>query len=95
MSSVAVAPHRPADNPFASHRIDGLAFRFNGPGLAALHQRLEELLEAGREHRRILRRQFLDKISEQRVVRPALDQGRQRSRAVEGGYETPRVSCRT
>lgn len=43
MSSVAVAPHRPADNPFASHRIDGLAFRFNGPGLTALHQRLEEL----------------------------------------------------
>ena len=29
------------------------------------------------------------------MVRPALDQGRQRSRAVEGGYETPRVSCRT
>ena len=43
MNSVAVAPHRPADNPFASHRIDGLAFRFNGPGLTALHQRLEEL----------------------------------------------------
>jgi len=43
MNSVAVARHRPADNPFASHRIEGLAFRYNGLGLAALCQRLEEM----------------------------------------------------
>jgi hypothetical protein len=34
---------RPADNPFASHRVEGLAYRFDGPGLEALRRRLEEL----------------------------------------------------
>ena len=43
MNSVAVARHRPADNPFASHRVEGLAFRFNGLGLSGLRQRLEEM----------------------------------------------------
>jgi len=43
MNSVAVARYRPADNPFASHRVEGLAFRFNGLGLSGLRQRLEEM----------------------------------------------------
>jgi hypothetical protein len=34
---------RPADNPFASHRIEGLAYRFDGPGLDNLCRRLEDL----------------------------------------------------
>ena len=41
MNSGAVARYRPTDNPFASHRIEGLAYRCNGLGLAALCQRLE------------------------------------------------------
>jgi hypothetical protein len=41
MNSVAVARYRPADNPFASHRVEGLAYRFSGFGLTALRQRLE------------------------------------------------------
>ena len=43
MNSVAVARYRPVDNPFASHRVEGLAYRFNGLGLTALRQRLEEM----------------------------------------------------
>jgi len=43
MNSVAVTRYRPADNPFASHCIEGLAFRFNGLGLTGLRQRLEEM----------------------------------------------------
>jgi len=43
MNSVAVARFRPADNPFASHRVEGLAYRFIGFGLTALRQRLEEM----------------------------------------------------
>jgi hypothetical protein len=43
MNSVAVARYRPADNPFASHRVEGLAYRFIGFGLTALRQRLEEM----------------------------------------------------
>jgi energy-coupling factor transporter ATP-binding protein EcfA2 len=31
------------DNPFAGHRIEGLAYRFNGLDLAGLRQRLEEM----------------------------------------------------
>jgi energy-coupling factor transporter ATP-binding protein EcfA2 len=40
---VAAAIHRPADNPFASHRIEGLGFRHDGTTLQDLRQRLEEL----------------------------------------------------
>jgi hypothetical protein len=36
-------PIRPADNPFASHRIDGLAYRPNGVTWSALITRLEAL----------------------------------------------------
>jgi len=43
MNSIAIASYRPADNPFASHRVEGLAYRFNGFGLTALRQRLDEL----------------------------------------------------
>ena len=43
MNSVAVARYRPADNPFASHRVEGLAYRYNGLGLSGLRQRLEEM----------------------------------------------------
>jgi len=43
MNSVAVARFRPADNPFASHHVEGLAYRFSGFGLTALRQRLEEI----------------------------------------------------
>jgi hypothetical protein len=42
MNSIAFARHRPADNPFASHRVEDLAYRYNGTGLDALCQRLEE-----------------------------------------------------
>ena len=41
MNSVAVTRHRPADNPFASHRVEGLAYRCEGLVAAALHKRLE------------------------------------------------------
>jgi energy-coupling factor transporter ATP-binding protein EcfA2 len=41
MISVAVTRHRPADNPFASHRIEGLAYRCDGRAAAALGRRLE------------------------------------------------------
>lgn len=41
MNSVAVARYRPADNPFASHRVEGLAYRDNRITLTALRQRLE------------------------------------------------------
>ena len=34
---------RPADNPFASHRVEGLAYRCNGSGLDAIRRRLEEI----------------------------------------------------
>ena len=34
---------RPADNPFASHRIEGLSFRHGGSTLLDLGQRLQEL----------------------------------------------------
>jgi energy-coupling factor transporter ATP-binding protein EcfA2 len=40
---VAAAIHRPADNPFASHRIEGLVYRQDGTTLQDLRQRLEEL----------------------------------------------------
>ena len=43
MSALAIARQRPADNPFASHRVEGLAFRFNGPGPEALCRRLDDL----------------------------------------------------
>ena len=43
MRASAVTRHRPADNPFASHRVEGLAYRFNGLGLTSLRQRLEEM----------------------------------------------------
>ena len=43
MRASAVARYRPADNPFASHRIEGLAYRYNGLGLSGLRQRLEEM----------------------------------------------------
>jgi len=42
MNSVAVARYRPADNPFASHRVEGLAYRSKGIHAAALRLRLEE-----------------------------------------------------
>ena len=41
MKSVAVARYRPTDNPFASHRVEGLAYRYSGFGLTAIFQRLE------------------------------------------------------
>ena len=41
MISVTVTRHRPADNPFASHRIEGLAYRCDGRVAAALGRRLE------------------------------------------------------
>ncbi len=34
---------RPAENPFASHRVEGLSFRTGGPGLPDLVARLDEL----------------------------------------------------
>ena len=37
----SLARHRPADNPFASHHVEALAYRYNGSGLAELCQRLE------------------------------------------------------
>jgi energy-coupling factor transporter ATP-binding protein EcfA2 len=43
MSTVAVARYRPADNPFASHRVEGLSFRQNGGTLEDLQRRLESL----------------------------------------------------
>jgi hypothetical protein len=43
MTSIAIARRRPADNPFASHRLEGLAFRFNGSGIDAIGRRLEEI----------------------------------------------------
>jgi hypothetical protein len=43
MSTVAVARYRPADNPFASHRVEGLGYRFNGPSLDGLCRRLQDL----------------------------------------------------
>jgi len=43
MNSVAVSRYRPADNPFAGHCIEGLAYRFDGLGLTALRQRLNEM----------------------------------------------------
>jgi hypothetical protein len=43
MSTVAIARHRPADNPFASHRVESLGYRFNGLGRANLCRRLEDL----------------------------------------------------
>jgi energy-coupling factor transporter ATP-binding protein EcfA2 len=43
MSSVAIARRRPADNPFASHRVEGLAYRYDEPGLAAICRRLEAI----------------------------------------------------
>jgi len=42
MSSAAIARHRPADNPFASHRVEGLAYRGRGIGPGGLLRRLEE-----------------------------------------------------
>ncbi len=41
MNVVAAAIHRPADNPFASHRIEGLVYRQDGTALQDLGQRLE------------------------------------------------------
>lgn len=41
MNSIAVSRHRPADNPFASHRIEGLAYRCNGLDASALRKHLE------------------------------------------------------
>jgi len=43
MSAVVVSRHRPANNPFASHRVEGLAFRFKGIGPEALRRRLDDL----------------------------------------------------
>jgi ABC-type antimicrobial peptide transport system ATPase subunit len=43
MISVSVARYRPADNPFASHRIDGLAYRTTEFEVASLCRRLENL----------------------------------------------------
>ena len=43
MNSATITRRRPADNPFASHRIEGLAFRATGLELARLCRRLETL----------------------------------------------------
>ena len=43
MKSISLNRHRPADNPFASHRIEGLAYRMNGVEIATLGLRLEDL----------------------------------------------------
>ena len=43
MNRISLNRHRPADNPFASHRIEGLAFRATGLELATLCRRLEDL----------------------------------------------------
>ena len=42
MNFVAAAIHRPADNPFASHRIEGLVFRHDGTNQQDFGERLEE-----------------------------------------------------
>jgi hypothetical protein len=43
VNSATITRRRPADNPFASHRVEGLAYRRKGLGLTALRQRLEEM----------------------------------------------------
>ena len=43
MNRTSSNQHRPADNPFASHRIEGLAYRMTGLELAALCRRLASL----------------------------------------------------
>ena len=43
MTGSPCATHRPADNPFASHRVEGLAFRSPGPAVAELASRVESL----------------------------------------------------
>ncbi len=42
MNSATITRRRPADNPFASHRVEGLVYRHKGLGLTALRQRLEK-----------------------------------------------------
>lgn len=43
MSALRVTPRRPADNPFASHRVEGLPYRYRGSSLPALERRLTAL----------------------------------------------------
>lgn len=43
MKVFSSTPQRPADNPFASHRIEGLRYRANHLDLAALCRRLEQI----------------------------------------------------
>lgn len=40
MTGVAALPRRPADNPFASHRVEGLPFRHRGSSGPELEERL-------------------------------------------------------
>ena len=43
MKGSLVVRRRPSENPFASHRIDGLAYRGKGLGVGSLCRRLERL----------------------------------------------------
>jgi hypothetical protein len=43
MSARVTARERPADNPFASHRIERLVYRADGTSLVGLFERLEEI----------------------------------------------------
>jgi hypothetical protein len=43
MRAATVRRRRPAENPFASHRIDGLTYRCRGRGVGELCRRLERL----------------------------------------------------
>lgn len=43
MSPPQVPPRRPADNPFASHRVEGLPYRHRGSSLPDLERRLTAL----------------------------------------------------
>lgn len=43
MSPFSCSPCRPADNPFATHRVDNLRYRFGGGFIADLGGRLQQL----------------------------------------------------
>ena len=43
MSAPQVTPRRPADNPFASHRVEALPYRYRGSSLRELEERLRAL----------------------------------------------------
>lgn len=43
MSAPQVAPRRPADNPFASHRVEALPYRYCGSSPRVLEERLADM----------------------------------------------------